>query len=65
MENTESTDSKIKPNYSTEPVHYLEADRGAEPEEGNALCLSGGGYRAMLFHAGVLWRRRKLDGFRK
>ena len=23
---------------------------------GTALCLSGGGYRAMLFHAGVLWR---------
>ena len=21
-----------------------------------ALCLSGGGYRAMLFHVGVLWR---------
>ncbi|HEY3015867.1 MAG TPA: patatin-like phospholipase family protein [Nocardioides sp.] len=26
------------------------------PEEGLALCLSGGGYRAMLFHVGVLWR---------
>ena len=24
-------------------------------EEGIALCLSGGGYRAMLFHLGVLW----------
>jgi NTE family protein len=24
--------------------------------EGRALCLSGGGYRAMVFHAGVLWR---------
>ncbi|MDX1582246.1 MAG: patatin-like phospholipase family protein, partial [Thermoanaerobaculia bacterium] len=23
--------------------------------EGVALCLSGGGYRAMLFHLGVLW----------
>jgi NTE family protein len=23
---------------------------------GIALCLSGGGYRAMLFHAGALWR---------
>jgi NTE family protein len=21
-----------------------------------ALCLSGGGYRAMVFHIGVLWR---------
>lgn len=32
----------------------------AEPErlleDGRALCLSGGGYRAMLFHLGVLWR---------
>ena len=27
-----------------------------EPEEGIALCLSGGGYRAMLFHLGALWR---------
>src|SRR5215475_11004546 len=25
-------------------------------ETGTALCLSGGGYRAMLFHVGVLWR---------
>jgi predicted acylesterase/phospholipase RssA len=25
-------------------------------EEGTALCLSGGGYRAMLFHLGALWR---------
>jgi NTE family protein len=24
--------------------------------EGIALCLSGGGYRAMLFHVGSLWR---------
>jgi NTE family protein len=29
----------------------------SEPlEEGQALCLSGGGYRAMLFHIGTLWR---------
>src|SRR5689334_4845422 len=25
-------------------------------KHGTALCLSGGGYRAMLFHLGVLWR---------
>jgi NTE family protein len=25
-------------------------------QEGTALCLSGGGYRAMLFHTGVLWQ---------
>jgi NTE family protein len=28
----------------------------AEPETGVGLCLSGGGYRAMLFHVGALWR---------
>lgn len=27
-----------------------------EPQEGIVLCLSGGGYRAMLFHLGALWR---------
>src|SRR5436190_10002140 len=29
---------------------------GGIPEPGTALCLSGGGYRAMLFHIGCLWR---------
>ena len=33
-----------------------EAPVGREPEDGVALCLSGGGYRAMLFHLGALWR---------
>jgi len=27
-----------------------------QPEEGMALSLSGGGYRAMVFHLGCLWR---------
>lgn len=26
------------------------------PADGVGLCLSGGGYRAMLFHVGALWR---------
>src|SRR5690242_8094192 len=26
------------------------------PRDGVALCLSGGGYRAMIFHLGALWR---------
>ena len=42
-----------------EPVHYLEAER-ERLQEGMALCLSGGGYRAMLFHAGVLWRLNQI-----
>src|SRR4051812_7866661 len=34
---------------------------GAEKlEPGVALCLSGGGYRAMLFHVGALWRLNQL-----
>ncbi len=29
-------------------------------EEGIGLCLSGGGYRAMVFHLGALWRLNEL-----
>src|SRR5579859_7047329 len=32
----------------------------ADPADGTALCLSGGGYRAMLFHLGGLWRLNEL-----
>lgn len=39
------------------PVHYIPGDPATDaPEEASALCLSGGGFRAMLFHAGALWR---------
>jgi NTE family protein len=31
-------------------------EKRAAPEPGTGLCLSGGGYRAMLFHLGSLWR---------
>jgi NTE family protein len=41
---------------STAPVIELATDAGRPVEEGIAICLSGGGYRAMLFHTGVLWR---------
>jgi NTE family protein len=37
------------------------APGGATPEQGIGLCLSGGGYRAMLFHVGVIWRLAELD----
>ena len=33
--------------------------------DGIALCLSGGGYRAMLFHAGAIWRLNELGLLRK
>jgi NTE family protein len=38
------------------PVPTTPADTKIELEDGVALCLSGGGYRAMVFHVGVLWR---------
>jgi NTE family protein len=42
---------------SASPVRSIPTDPpGEAPREGLALCLSGGGYRAMLFHLGALWR---------
>jgi NTE family protein len=39
------------------PVERIVTDPSATKlKDGTALCLSGGGYRAMLFHAGALWR---------
>jgi NTE family protein len=45
------------PDANLHPVHDTST---APPEPGIALCLSGGGYRAMLFHAGCLWRLNQL-----
>ena len=39
------------------PAHYQRGERDLPaPASGVGLSLSGGGYRAMLFHAGALWR---------
>jgi NTE family protein len=49
---------------SSQPVQVLETgsdhDDPRTPEAGTALSLSGGGYRAMLFHIGALWRLNEL-----
>jgi NTE family protein len=42
------------------PVEHLPQDAGKAPRDGIGLCLSGGGYRAMLFHLGSLWRLNEL-----
>jgi predicted acylesterase/phospholipase RssA len=42
------------------PVHDTPEDAGSQPERGLALCLSGGGYRARVFHVGVLWRLNEV-----
>ena len=43
------------------PLITKDAER-SDPDEHHqwALCLSGGGYRAMLFHLGSLWRLNEL-----
>jgi NTE family protein len=38
----------------------VETDEPEHLEPGVALCLSGGGYRAMLFHVGAIWRLNDL-----
>jgi NTE family protein len=50
------------PAEPTSPVELIQPDlqKSREPETGIGLCLSGGGYRAMLFHLGALWRLAEL-----
>src|SRR6266849_6751100 len=44
-------------NVPAAPVTFIPPDAVRPgPRPGIALCLSGGGYRAMLFHVGALWR---------
>jgi NTE family protein len=42
------------------PTSVIPGDQDKRIENGFAICLSGGGYRAMLFHTGVLWRLIEL-----
>jgi len=43
------------------PVEFIATDDPARlPQAGIALCLSGGGYRAMLFHVGALIRLNEM-----
>ena len=52
--------------HTSEPVRLIPTDSGdREPTTGTALCLSGGGYRAMLFHTGVLLRLNEAGMLRK
>jgi NTE family protein len=48
------------PSPALSPVHDHPGDP-QQPSDGVALCLSGGGYRAMLFHLGTLWRLNELN----
>jgi NTE family protein len=43
-----------------EAASPVETDEPERLEPGVALCLSGGGYRAMIFHVGAIWRLNEL-----
>src|SRR3977135_1805464 len=43
-------------NFSDGPVRPIPGDSAQPLRDELGLCLSGGGYRAMLFHLGSLWR---------
>lgn len=46
------------PNAPVEAI--VTDDPNRKSQNGTALCLSGGGYRAMLFHVGAIWRLNEL-----
>lgn len=48
-----------------EPVREIPGDEGKVPRPGIALGLSGGGYRAMVFHLGALWRLNEAGMLKK
>lgn len=48
-------------NINELPVTLIPGDEPGRPlRDAIALCLSGGGYRAMVFHLGALWRLNEL-----
>jgi NTE family protein len=50
-----------EPSHVADPSSPVRDAAGAEDvASGIGLCLSGGGYRAMVFHIGVLWRLNEL-----
>jgi NTE family protein len=48
-----------------EPIRQIPGDEAKQPRAGMALCLSGGGYRAMIFHLGALWRLNEAGLLKK
>src|SRR5579872_302921 len=48
-----------------QPVRDIPGDKEKQPQPGMALCLSGGGYRAMVFHLGAIWRLNEAGLMRK
>src|SRR5205807_5574605 len=60
------TSPSLDATKNIQPVRFIETDDPhAPPRPGIGLCLSGGGYRAMLFHLGAVWRLNELGLLRK
>lgn len=61
------TDTNPDPNTleSIQPVQSATLAPAGGPSPGIALCLSGGGYRAMIFHVGALLRLNQLGFLKK
>lgn len=58
-ERTEYIDHEIT-DVASPVLDVPDGERERTPEDRMALCLSGGGYRAMLFHLGAVWRLDEL-----
>jgi len=52
-------------NPNLQPVRQIPGDAAKQPAPGIALCLSGGGYRAMVFHLGSIWRLNEAGLLKK
>ena len=58
---TETPAAALESTAPNSPVRFIPSDDPtAKPNPGIALCLSGGGYRAMLFHLGAIRRLNEL-----
>ena len=49
-----------QPDHLAAASSPVQTDEPEHLEPGVALCLSGGGYRAMVFHIGAIWRLNEL-----
>ncbi len=52
--------NKIREQVGMPVVEGVLKHEKREPEEGIGFCMSGGGFRAMLFHLGGLWRMNEI-----
>ena len=59
------TDDRSRLKQALAPVQDIDDEPLERPQSGIGLCLSGGGYRAMVFHIGLLVAQRFLTPWQK